>query len=103
MGTFNKNLLTSNFKKIYKKFAQKFKTILQNCSKIKFNKILRHLQNFQNFSESVNDFCESVKKCNCVLKTLLKFEIYLKIKNFNKILKIIKNDLMDFIKVCESF
>ena len=50
---------------IYQKFTQqqllknlykiciKFKTILQNCSGIKFNKILKHLQNFQNFSESV--------------------------------------------------
>ena len=53
MGTFNKNLLNSNVLKIYIKFAQKFKTILQNCSGIKFNKILKHLQNFQNFSESV--------------------------------------------------
>ena len=47
-----------------------------------------------------------VKKYNCVLKKFLKFEIYLKIKNFNKILKNIKkikNNLMDFIKVCESF
>ena len=53
MGTFNKNLLNSNFWKIYIKFAQKFKTTLQNCSGIKFNKILEHLQNSQNFSESV--------------------------------------------------
>ena len=53
MGTFNKNLLHSNFWKIYLKFAQKFKTIFQNCSEIKFNKILKHLQNFQNFNESV--------------------------------------------------
>ena len=41
-------------------------------------------------------------------KQLLKFEIYLKIKNFNQIFKNIKkrkfqNNLMDFIKVWESF
>ena len=53
MGTLNKNLLNSNFWKIYIKFEQKFKTIFQNCSGIKFNKILKHLQNFQIFSESV--------------------------------------------------
>ena len=39
--------------KIYIKFAQKFKTSLQNCSEIKFNQILKHLGNFQNFNESV--------------------------------------------------
>ena len=53
LGTFKKTLLNSNFKKIYIKFAQIFKNIHQNCLEIKFNKILKHLQNFQNFSESV--------------------------------------------------
>ena len=44
----------------------------------------------------------------CFEKKLLMLEIYLKIKYFNKIFKnIIKRkfqkNLMDFIKVCESF
>ena len=53
MGTFNKYLLNSNFWKIYIKFAQKFKTFIQICSGLKFNNILKHLRNFQNFIESV--------------------------------------------------
>ena len=66
MGTFIKNLLNSNFYKIYIKFAQKFKTFLQNCLEIKFNKILKHLQNFQNFVKGTT--FTIIKKCNCVLK-----------------------------------
>ena len=84
MGTFNKNLLNSNFWKIYIKFAQKFKIFLQNCIGIKFNKIVKHLQNFQKFLWKCKTF-KIVKKCNCVLKKLLKFEIYFKIKKFYKI------------------
>ena len=56
MGIFNKIYSTEpfeNFWKIYLQFAQKFKTIIQNCSGIKFNKILKHLRNFQIFSKSV--------------------------------------------------
>ena len=53
MGTFNKTLLNSYFWKIYIKFAQKFKKFSKFCPGIKFNKILKHLRNFQIFSESV--------------------------------------------------
>ena len=53
MKTFSKILLNKDCWKIYIKFAQKFKTIFQNCSGIKFIKILKHLQNFHIFSESV--------------------------------------------------
>ena len=52
-GDINKYLLNSNFRKIYLKFVQKFKTVLQSCLEIKFNKISKNLLNFQNFSESV--------------------------------------------------
>ena len=50
MGTFNKTLLNSNFLKNLYKICTK---ILNSFSKLFMNKILKHLRNFQNFSESV--------------------------------------------------
>ena len=50
-------------------------------------------------------FCENLQRTFKIVKNvtvskkLIKFEIYLKIKNFKKILKI----LISLIKVCESF
>ena len=50
--------------------------------------MFKYLLNFQNFNESVEDL-KQLKNVT-VNKNLLKFEIYLKIKNFNKIFKNIK-------------
>ena len=50
MGTFNKEFTQQQLLKNLYKICTKFKTILQNCSEIKFNKILKHLRNFQNKS-----------------------------------------------------
>ena len=88
-GDITKIYSTATFEKIYIKFAQKFKTVFQTCSGIKFIKILKHLQNFQIISESV-EHLKYLRNVTVFWKKLLKFEIYLKIKNFKKILKNIK-------------
>ena len=81
-GTFSKNLLNKDFWKIYIKFAQKFKKILQNFSGIKFKKI-------SNFLWKCSTFWIN-KKCNCALKKLLKFIISLIIRKLKNIQKNIK-------------